>query len=182
MAHIAILGAGLGGMPMAYEMQEQLRPGDRITVIGNGPNSTSCRRTRGSPCAGARARTSSSRGPYLAKKGIAYNPAGAKRVHRTGTRSSSTTGRRSTTTISSSRRGRSSRSTRSRVSAAGAHAVGLPRRHAERAADAWDAFVADPGPIVVGAVQGASCFGPRTSSRSSWKRTCGGGRSATASR
>ncbi|PWB58773.1 MAG: pyridine nucleotide-disulfide oxidoreductase, partial [Betaproteobacteria bacterium] len=32
--------------------------------------------------------------------------------------------------------------------------------HAERAAGAWDAFVKDPGPIVVGAVQGASCFGP----------------------
>ena len=32
--------------------------------------------------------------------------------------------------------------------------------HAEAAADRWDAFVTDPGPIVVGAVQGASCFGP----------------------
>jgi sulfide:quinone oxidoreductase len=32
--------------------------------------------------------------------------------------------------------------------------------HAERAAVAWDAFVEEPGPIVVGAVQGASCFGP----------------------
>jgi sulfide:quinone oxidoreductase len=32
--------------------------------------------------------------------------------------------------------------------------------HAARAAEAWDAFVKDPGPIVVGAVQGASCFGP----------------------
>jgi sulfide:quinone oxidoreductase len=29
-----------------------------------------------------------------------------------------------------------------------------------RAQQAWDGFVADPGPIVVGAVQGASCFGP----------------------
>ena len=38
MAHIVILGAGLGGMPMAYEMKEQLRPGDRVTVVGNGPN------------------------------------------------------------------------------------------------------------------------------------------------
>jgi len=26
MTHIVIIGAGLGGMPMAYEMQEQLRP------------------------------------------------------------------------------------------------------------------------------------------------------------
>ena len=32
--------------------------------------------------------------------------------------------------------------------------------HAEHAAEAFDAFVKEPGPIVVGAVQGASCFGP----------------------
>ncbi len=32
--------------------------------------------------------------------------------------------------------------------------------HAETAAAAFDAFVRNPGPIVVGAVQGASCFGP----------------------
>ena len=32
--------------------------------------------------------------------------------------------------------------------------------HAETAAAAFDRFVENPGPIVVGAVQGASCFGP----------------------
>ena len=32
--------------------------------------------------------------------------------------------------------------------------------HAVEAAEAFDAFVADPGPIIVGAAQGASCFGP----------------------
>ena len=32
--------------------------------------------------------------------------------------------------------------------------------HAETAASAFDALAAAPGPIVVGAVQGASCFGP----------------------
>ena len=32
--------------------------------------------------------------------------------------------------------------------------------HAERAYAAFEAFCADPGPIVVGAAQGASCFGP----------------------
>jgi sulfide:quinone oxidoreductase len=31
--------------------------------------------------------------------------------------------------------------------------------HAERARDAWDAFLADPGPVVVGTAQGGSCFG-----------------------
>lgn len=32
--------------------------------------------------------------------------------------------------------------------------------HAEAAAAAFDAFVEAPGPVVIGAVQGASCFGP----------------------
>lgn len=32
--------------------------------------------------------------------------------------------------------------------------------HAEAAAAAFDRFVENPGPIIVGAVQGASCFGP----------------------
>lgn len=32
--------------------------------------------------------------------------------------------------------------------------------HAERSSEAWERFCANPGPIVVGAVQGASCFGP----------------------
>ena len=32
---IVILGAGIGGMPMAYELKPLLRPGDRITVVSN---------------------------------------------------------------------------------------------------------------------------------------------------
>ena len=32
--------------------------------------------------------------------------------------------------------------------------------HAAVAAQDWDKFMEDPGPIIVGAVQGASCFGP----------------------
>lgn len=32
--------------------------------------------------------------------------------------------------------------------------------HAEQAAEAFEAFARNPGPIVVGAVQGASCYGP----------------------
>ncbi|MDE2442384.1 MAG: NAD(P)/FAD-dependent oxidoreductase, partial [Betaproteobacteria bacterium] len=35
MAHIVIVGAGLGGMPMAFEMREAARPEDRVTVIAN---------------------------------------------------------------------------------------------------------------------------------------------------
>jgi len=37
MAHIVILGAGIGGMPMAYEMKALARPEDKVTVISESP-------------------------------------------------------------------------------------------------------------------------------------------------
>ena len=37
MAHVVVLGAGLGGTIMAYEMKEQLRPGDTLTVVTRDP-------------------------------------------------------------------------------------------------------------------------------------------------
>ncbi|WP_114520888.1 FAD-dependent oxidoreductase [Altererythrobacter sp. ZODW24] len=43
----------------------------------------------------------------------------------------------------------------------GGHTVSICQtHHASAAAEAFEAFCADPKPIVVGAVQGASCFGP----------------------
>lgn len=38
MAHVVVMGAGLGGLPMVYEMKELLRPNDRITVVRQGDN------------------------------------------------------------------------------------------------------------------------------------------------
>ncbi len=35
MAEVVILGAGIGGVPMAYEMKEELRKEDNLTVISN---------------------------------------------------------------------------------------------------------------------------------------------------
>ena len=37
MAHIVILGAGLGGAVMAYEMKAEMRAEDRLTVITKEP-------------------------------------------------------------------------------------------------------------------------------------------------
>ena len=33
MAHIVVLGAGIGGMPAAYELRSKLPPQHRVTVI-----------------------------------------------------------------------------------------------------------------------------------------------------
>lgn len=37
MAHIVVLGAGLGGVPMALEARKELRKEDKVTVISNSP-------------------------------------------------------------------------------------------------------------------------------------------------
>ena len=36
MAHIVVLGAGVGGMSVAYELRGVLGPGPSITVVGEG--------------------------------------------------------------------------------------------------------------------------------------------------
>ena len=82
MAHVVILGAGLGGMPMAYEMKAALRKEDRVTVVGNGPT---FHFVPSNPwvAVGWRKRSDIEfpAAPPLEKRGIAFEAAGAKRVH-----------------------------------------------------------------------------------------------------
>jgi sulfide:quinone oxidoreductase len=35
MTNIVILGGGIGGLPMAFEMQSMLKQGEKITVVSN---------------------------------------------------------------------------------------------------------------------------------------------------
>ncbi len=162
MAHIVVMGAGLGGLPMAYEMKELLRPQDRVTVVGLGDT---YHFVPSNPWLAVRWRKRSDIefriAPYLAKKGIEFNGAGVKRVHPKENRLELNDG--------------ASIDYDFLVIATGPKLAfdeieGLGPNgntqsvchidHAEKGASAWDAFVKNPGPIVVGAVQGASCFGP----------------------
>ena len=162
MAHIVIIGAGLGGMPMAYEMQEQLRAGDKLTVVSNGPN---FHFVPSNPWVAVRWRKRSEiefpAATYLAKKGIAYNPAGVKRVHPE--RNQLELGDAEMLAYDYLIIATGPKLAFDEVEGLGpeGHTQSVCHvDHAERAASAWDAFVNEPGPIVVGAVQGASCFGP----------------------
>ena len=47
MAHILIMGAGLGGVVMAYEMKDLLGLHDKLTVVTKDRSIISCRRIRG---------------------------------------------------------------------------------------------------------------------------------------
>jgi len=161
-AHVAVIGAGLGGMPMAYEMKDLLRKEDRVTVIGNGPNfhfvpsnpwlavSWRARKDIEFPAA-----------PYLEKRGIAFDPRGAKRVHPE--RNQVELGDGTVLDYDYLVIATGPKLAFEEVEGLGpkGHTQSVCHvDHAAQAAQAWAAFVKDPGPIVVGAVQGASCFGP----------------------
>src|SRR5512138_2761956 len=82
MAHIVILGAGIGGMTMAYEMRESARAEDKITVVSNVPY---FQFTPSNPWVGVNWRTRDDitlpAAPYLNKKNIDFIGVGAARVH-----------------------------------------------------------------------------------------------------
>ena len=79
MAHVVVLGAGLGGSIMAYELRDQLRPEDTITVVTKDPN---YHFVPSNPwiAVGWREREDITvdLAPTMAKKGIAFKPGGGR--------------------------------------------------------------------------------------------------------
>ncbi|HLB13847.1 MAG TPA: FAD/NAD(P)-binding oxidoreductase [Burkholderiales bacterium] len=162
MAHVVIVGAGLGGMPMAYEMKALLRKQDKVTVVGNGPN---FHFVPSNPwvAVGWRARKDIEfpAAPYLEKRGIGYDARGAKRLHPE--RNQIELGDGTLLDYDYLAIATGPKLAFEEVEGLGpnGHSQSVCHvDHADRAAAAWAGFVKDPGPIVVGAVQGASCFGP----------------------
>jgi sulfide:quinone oxidoreductase len=162
-AHVVILGAGIGGLPMAYEMRDLARAGDRVTVVSDSPrfhfvpsNPWVAVDWRG------REQIEVELEPVLKRRNIGFTAAGARRVHPAENRVALGDG--------------SSMSYDHLVIATGpklafdevpglgplsGHTQSICHvDHAERARLKWRSFVTDPGAIVVGAVQAASCFGP----------------------
>ncbi|MFV0512961.1 MAG: NAD(P)/FAD-dependent oxidoreductase [Jhaorihella sp.] len=163
MAHIVIMGAGLGGSIMAYEMRDQIRPEDRVTVITKDPK---YHFVPSNPwiAVGWRKRDhiSVDLSAIMAKKQIDFIPVAAKKVHAEENRVELEDGQSVDYDFL--------------VIATGPELAfdeieGLGPNggytqsichvdHAEKANIAFEEFCRNPGPIVIGAVQGASCFGP----------------------
>lgn len=165
MAHIVIIGAGIGGMPMAFEMQELARPGDRITVVSNSPR---FHFVPSNPWVAVKWRCREDIevdiAPALARKRIAFTAAGAKRVHPQENRVELGDGTSLDYDYLVIATG--PKLAFEEVPGLGPRTVGGHTQsichvdHAVEAEHAWRDFVAAPGPIVVGAAQGASCYGP----------------------
>ena len=162
MAHIVILGAGIGGMPMAYELKPLLRSGDRITVVSN---TGTFHFVPSNPWVAVNWRQRNAieieLAPYLERHGIAFDGAGAKRLHPERNQVELGDGRMLDYDFLVIATG--PKLAFDEIEGLGPDGYTQSICHVEHAAAAgraWDRFVAAPGPVVVGAAQGASCFGP----------------------
>ena len=162
MAHIVIMGAGLGGLPAAFEMKEALRKEDRVTVVSN---SATFHFVPSNPWVAVdwrkREDIELDLATILGRKGIAFSAAGVKRVHPE--KSQLELGDGGTLDYDYLVIATGPKLAFEEVEGLGpdghSHSI-CHVDHAVAAERAWGEFVKDPGHVVVGAVQGASCFGP----------------------
>jgi sulfide:quinone oxidoreductase len=163
MAHVVVLGAGVGGLTAAYDMKEQLRSGDKLTVITENPY---FQFTPSNPWVAVSWRTrediTMDLAPYLEKKGINLIATAAKRVHPDKNQIELADGKVVDYDFLIIATGPKLAFEEVPGSGPnGGHTKSICTvNHAVETAKTWDEFVANPGHIVVGAMQGASCYGP----------------------
>lgn len=162
MARIVILGAGLGGMGAAYEIRAQLDSQHQVTVVGDGPYFSF---TPSNPWVATGSRTGEQIrievATPLAKHGIEFIGQPAARVHPDANRLELTDGRSIDYDYLVITTGPKLAFDEVPGLGPDGHTQSVcTTPHAERAWQAYRQFVENPGPVVVGAAQGASCFGP----------------------
>jgi sulfide:quinone oxidoreductase len=162
MAQIVIMGAGIGGMPMAYEMREQCRPDDKIVVISDFDY---FHFVPSNPWVAVNWRTKEDIAfpiaPYYERKNIDFIPTAAKRVHPEKNQVELVDGRLIDYDFLVIATGPKLAFDEVEGLGPQGHTNSICHvDHAVKAGEAWNEFVQDPGAIVVGAVQGASCYGP----------------------
>jgi sulfide:quinone oxidoreductase len=162
MSDVVILGAGLGGTIMAYEMKEKMRPQDRLTVVNLG---TTYSFVPSNPwvAVGWREREDITvdLSSILARRGISLRPEGARRVHPKENRIELNDGSFLDYDYLIIATGPDLAFDEISGLGPGGHTQSVCHvDHATTAKTNFDALVKAPGPVVVGAAQGASCFGP----------------------
>jgi sulfide:quinone oxidoreductase len=163
MAHIVIMGAGLGGMPAAYEMRAQLPAEHRVTVV----NATGhFQFTPSNPWIAVgwreRKQTTLAIGPLLARKGIAFIAKAVKAIDAAASRLTLDGG--DTLAYDYLVITTGPKLSFDEVPGAGPHGGHTQSvctvDHAEAFWAQYQEFLKNPGPVVIGAMPMASCFGP----------------------
>ena len=163
MGSIAVIGAGLAGMSAAYELREILGKTQDITVIGDGDRFSF---TPSNPWVAVGWRKPGEitlkAGEHLARKGIVFRDDGVSRIDADAHRIHTGGGEAIDYDYLLICTG--PKLAFDEVPGSGPHGGHTQSvcttPHALRAWDAYQEFLKTPGPIVVGAMAGASCFGP----------------------
>lgn len=162
MAHVVIVGASTGGLPAAYELREALDFNHRVSVVSNTP---SFHFVPSNPWVAVgwrkRRQISFDLAPVLKQKGIDFYDSGVTEIEAKFNRLTLADG----TSLSYDYLVIATGPKLAFDEVEGFGPQGFTQSictvdHAEDAYENWRDFIKEPGPIVVGAVQGASCFGP----------------------
>jgi sulfide:quinone oxidoreductase len=162
MAHIVIIGAGIGGMPAAYELRAALDKSHAITVVNA---SEDFQFVPSNPwlAVGWRERETITFPirPHLEKKGIDFIAQRVQRIDAEGNALELADGRRVDYDYLVITTG--PKLAFDEVPGAGPeqHTQSICTvDHAQAAHTAYERFLKEPGPAIIGAMAGASCFGP----------------------
>ncbi|MBZ4212253.1 MAG: NAD(P)/FAD-dependent oxidoreductase [Rhodoferax sp.] len=162
MAHIIILGAGIGGMPTAYELREKLGSAHRITVV-NAIDYFQFVPSNPWLAVGWRERETITFPikPYLEKKGIDFIAQRVQKIDASGNALELQDGSRLSYDYLVITTGPKLSFEEVPGSGPEAHTHSICTvNHAEKAWGDYQAFLESPGPAIIGAMPGASCFGP----------------------
>jgi len=162
MAKIVVIGAGIGGIPMAFEMKEIARKGDEVVVVADTPT---FHFVPSNPWVAVNWRKPSDvkieLTPVFKKKGITFIQQKVTKVKPESNQLELADG--NTVAYDYLVIATGPKLAFDEIPGLGpqghTHSV-CHVDHAGESGEFWDKFVQDPGPIVIGAVQGASCFGP----------------------
>ncbi len=163
MAHIVILGAGIGGVAAAIEVRDGLKKEHRVTVVSDLPN---FQFTPSNPWLAVNWRKPEELkvplAPVFKKKNIGFTDVGAKKAHPKENRIELNNGESLAYDYLVIATGpKLAFSEIPGLGPNGGHTHSIcTLQHAEVASKAWDDFCKDPGPIVIGAAPAVSCFGP----------------------
>jgi sulfide:quinone oxidoreductase len=163
MAHIVIVGAGVGGVPAAFELRKKLGKEHRVTLLGSSPYFEF---TPSNPWVAVGWRKTEQtrvemRQP-LESKGIQWIPEKIVAIDAPGNNVTTASGHRLDYDYLVIATG--PKLSFEEVPGLGpqggyTHSI-CTHEHSETAWAAYQEFLKNPGPIVIGAAPGASCFGP----------------------
>lgn len=159
---IVVLGAGLGGTIAAYEIASTVGGRAGLTLVSDKPSFSF---VPSNPWVAVRWRKPEAieveLAPVMERKGIAFSSVGARRVHPEENRVELNDGTSLAYDYLVIATGPGLAFDEVEGLGPAGHTVSICQTdHAAAAAGAFDRLAAEPGPVIIGAAPGASCFGP----------------------